>query len=222
MSNNNTVDPASRYEHELEKLKKFTINYGEKILDFSEQQSEKMHRLSDEPSIGDPDDPHEFAGFIMEQNKDFGVSIMADVHAASDHKAPTLRLGAVQIIDNNGSEQFNSMSFFFSVDPEVALRAAKKEGNITRSDLRAVLHHEGTKLEGLSVSSNSGMDKKTNEHMGEFFSLDVVADETSFIEVGELLQDNRTLAPVSVRLIEKVISKEVYRRLRHCIDNENT
>ncbi len=215
-------DNNSQQNYSIQKtaLRNLGIEFGDLILEMSYTFQHKMNRLSDEPISVDSDDTHEFAGFIMEENKSFGVSIMADIHALSASKAPTLRLGAVQVKDHNGSEQFNSMSFFFQVDPTVALRVAKKKDKITRDDLRDVLHHADTQLESMSISDKSGFDEGLKKTFGTFYPLDVVASETEYAELGEVLQDDRTEASVSVAKIEKVLRDDIYPRLKSAVQDE--
>lgn len=201
-------------------LRNLGIEFGDLILEMNYIFQDKMNLMSDEPISVDSDDPHEFAGFIMKENKSFGVSIMADIHALSTSKAPTLRLGAVQVKDYNGNEQFNSMSFFFQVDPTVALRVAKKKDKITRDDLRDVLHRADTWLENMTISDNSGFDEGLKKPFGTFYPLDAVASEAEYAELGEVLQDYRTKTSVSVEKIEKVLRDDIYPRLKSAVQDE--
>lgn len=113
------------------------------------------------------------AGFISNQTAINRIELLIDIQAPPEAMQGILRTRAIETArDAKGNERFNAISMEYEVDRIHAQQLVEKDGSITRTDIKQLLHTEATKLKSLVISDETGRDSKTQQLLGKRYDLE--------------------------------------------------
>jgi hypothetical protein len=158
----------------IEELKKTAIKAGDELIGISALLDKKMSKWSD--ALTRPQDLSitECVGFINKETATDGLNLSIDIQAPAGNEQAVLRTwGIMSQLDDNQIERFDNIQLDFAVDYQRARELAKKGGDVTRDDIRTILHDQSTKLTRVVVSNQSGLDAASQQILGERYDLSI-------------------------------------------------
>lgn len=148
---------------------------GEDIIELSALLNAKMEKWSDLPVRPNGLSDTECVGFINKASTQDGVNIIVDIQAPKNQSKALLRIWSIDSAqDHSGNERFNNIQLDFDMDYQSACSLAQKGAATTRDDMRGALRQSSTKLSHVTISNQSGIDKSTQQMLGERY--DAAAD----------------------------------------------
>lgn len=156
----------------IDELTSTAKQIGDEIIDMTALLDKKMDKWSDVADHPDNLLPTECVGFISKETTAPGLNLLIDIQAPASKDKATLRTWVIESqLDNGHNERFNNIQLGFTVNLRKARELTKESAHVTRDDIRTVLHDQDTKLTRLVVSNQSGLDKVSQQQLGERYDL---------------------------------------------------
>lgn len=147
---------------------------GDEIIDISTSLDKKMDKWSDLPTRPDSLGPTERVGFINKATATSGLNLVVDIQVPADKDEALLRTWAIESKpDDDRIERFSNIQLNFIVSYSQARELAKKAGDVTYNDIRAMLHDKNTQLAHVVVSDQSGFNEESQQTLGKRYDLTV-------------------------------------------------
>lgn len=158
-------------------------NVADELIAISEQLSGKMVSWRSMDARPDGLSATECVGFVNGETD--GLTLVIDIQVPDDGQQATLRTWGIESHpDVAHVERFNSIQLDFLVGYAKAQELASV-GEVTRGDIRTLLHDQSTQLSRVLVSNQSGFDSAKDELLGERYdhTIEELAGDPSKSEV---------------------------------------
>jgi hypothetical protein len=164
---------------------------GDALIDISALLAAKMEKWSEVSKRPNDLGDTECVGFINREAATAGLNLVVDVQAPAIADKATLRIWCLESkLDSSNIERFNNIQLDFDIDYSQARAVTQKRASATRDDIRTALHEESTRLVHILVSNQAGLDKTSQQTLGERYdvTMDDASEEASATAIASTLE----------------------------------
>lgn len=182
----------------IEQLNVTATRIGDTLIDMSAALDGKMEKWSDIANRSNNVDTPESAGFVNKETATSGLSLVVDIQVPANEDEAILRTWGIESkLGEDQVEHFNNIQLDFAVSYSQARNLAKKGSDVSRNDIRTLLHDQDTKLKCATVSNEAGLDQVSHQRLGERYDLMVGESDDDKALVGKI---NDALDAVIIKL----------------------